>query len=267
METKRLKNIAILILLLLNAFLLFLLIYQDMQGERAQQNAREEMEALFASEGLSMQRDGVKPENALPSLELVRNTEGESQIAAFLLGESVGALSEGGGIYGYSSEVGTVRFRSSGSFDSVRLMRPVEDAEAFMRQFCNRFGYENITGELVEGNGSLTAVRYADGVPVYGCTITMIFENSNLVGASGAQIDLEDAAEVREESLSCTSALVRFFDFRREAGIVCSEIRSAECVYHLQSTGGLPRLRPIWVVETDTYTYLVDGITGEISRN
>lgn len=266
METKRLKNIAILILLLLNAFLLFLLIYQDMQGKRAQQAAVGEMKTLFAAEGLTITQDSVRPGDALPLLDLARRAESEAEIAEFLLGTAVEAQSEGGGIYGYSVEGATVRFRSGGGFDTVRLMRPVEDAEVFMRQFCARFGYEEITGEAVDGTGKLTAMRYADGVPVYGCTVAMTFENGVLVGALGAHIDTDDASEAGDEPLDCMSALVRFFDFRREAGVVCSEIRSVKCVYQLQSTAGSPRLLPVWVVETDTYTYIVDGVSGAVSR-
>lgn len=266
METKRLKNIAILILLLLNAFLLFLLIYQEMQGERARQQALDELTALFATEDLLLSADAILAEDTLPLLAIARRMESEAEIAAFLLGESVVAQSEGGGIFGYTSELGTVRFRSGGGFDTVQFKRTVENADEFMRQFCRKFGYEDITGAVADGTGSLTAMRYAVKVPVYGCTVTMTFENGCLVSAAGAHIDLDDAQTESEKPLSCMSALVRFFDYRREAGIVCSEIRSVKCVYQLQSAVSSPRLLPVWVVETDTYAYHVDGVTGEVSR-
>ena len=50
METRRLKNIAILILLLLNAFLLLLLGYQYLQAEEAARDTREQLSVLFASQ-------------------------------------------------------------------------------------------------------------------------------------------------------------------------------------------------------------------------
>ena len=57
METRRLKNIAILILLLLNAFLLLLLGYQEMQGRRAEREALDRLGTLFATEGLALKMD------------------------------------------------------------------------------------------------------------------------------------------------------------------------------------------------------------------
>ena len=54
METRRLKNIAILILLLLNAFLLLLLGYQYLQAEEAARDTREQLSVLFASQELEL---------------------------------------------------------------------------------------------------------------------------------------------------------------------------------------------------------------------
>lgn len=266
METKRLKNIAILILLLVNAFLLFLLVYQDLQGKSAQRKGVDEMKRLFASEGLALLAEDVYAKESLAILSPVRKSEMETQIAEFLLGTSAAVQSEGGGIVSYTTDAGAVRFRSGGGFDAVRLVRTVEDAGEFMHGFCEKFGYRDVSGTLTDGTGSLTAIRYAMDVPIYGCTVTMTFENGVLVGAAGAYIDPDNAQEETDTSLSCMSALLRFFDHRREEGIVCSEIRSVACVYQLQSAAGSPRLLPVWVVETDTYDYFVDGVTGEISR-
>ena len=52
METQRLKNIAIVILLLLNACLLLLLGYQHFQSRWAQADAREELRSLYAARNL-----------------------------------------------------------------------------------------------------------------------------------------------------------------------------------------------------------------------
>ena len=101
---------------------------------------------------------------------------------------------------------------------------------------------------------------------MFGCNLKLTFEEGVLVSAAGAHIDLGDAMALGEEHLSCVSALVRFLDYRRNAGVVCSEVREVRCVYQLQSTVTPPRLLPVWEIETDTYTYLVDGITSDVSR-
>ena len=266
METRRLKNIAILILLLVNAFLLFLLAYQELQARRVEREAMSELVHLFATEELELSSRADLLLESLVPLSPVRSAETEAQIAAFFLGESVAEQSEGGGIVSYTSSVGTIQFRSNGGFDTMRFMRPVEDVDAFVQDFCSKFDYGDIVGSAENGSGSYTAVKEIDSVSVYGCTVTLTFRDGYLVGAVGAHVDANDAQADNSNYLSCMSALVRFFDHRRAQGVVCSAIESVQCVYRLQSSGGTPQLVPLWVVETDTYTYLVDGITGDVSR-
>ena len=141
METKRLKNIAILILLLLNGFLLALLGYQDLQGIQVSYATMDELKALFATEELTLALPGDALEDSLSPLVLSRQTETENKIAAFLLGEVVPAESQGGGIYGYRSELGLVQFRAGGGFDTVSINRYVGDVYSFAQQFCDRFDY------------------------------------------------------------------------------------------------------------------------------
>ncbi|MBR3704644.1 MAG: hypothetical protein IKM11_04070 [Oscillospiraceae bacterium] len=266
METRRLKNIAIAILLLLNIFLLLLLGYQTLMAHRVERDALEELKVLFASEDLELRLGDHSPGESLTALTLARKTESEASIATFLMGEAVTMSSEGGGIYSYTAQAGTVQFRAGGGFDTVRISRPVGNAMEFMRQFCDKFGYEDIEGDLIDGSGTLTATQHVARVPILGCTIAMVFENHRLVFAAGAHIDLSDAKMESGETLSGVSILVRFFDYRRQEGIVCSEIRDVQCVYQLHSAGNLPRLSPVWIVETDIYRYLVDGISGEVLR-
>ena len=140
METRRLKNIAILILLLLNAFLLLLLGYQDLLGRRVERESFEELKALLASEDLELAVEYDLRQESLTPLTLARKTESESAIAAFLLGESVTVYSEGGGIYSYTAQSGTVQFRSGGGFDTVRFSRTIGNADEFAQQFCDKFG-------------------------------------------------------------------------------------------------------------------------------
>lgn len=266
METKKLKNIAILILLLLNAFLLALLGYQKLQAVKVSRAAMEELATLFAAEELTLHLSSDVSQESLAPLTLTRQTETERRIAAFLLGEVVSAESQGGGIYRYRSGQSVVQFRAGGGFDTVHLGREIGDASTFAHQFCDRFDYEEAVFHLDNGSGRVTAVQYVAGVPVLESSVTMVFEDNKLIYAVGAHIDLADAVIDEEEHLSFLSALVRFMDYRRETGIVCSEVREVRCVYQLQSAVTPPRLLPVWEIETDTYTYLVDGISAEVTR-
>lgn len=266
METRRLKNIAILILVLLDVFLLGLLGYRDLQGQRVDHDAVEELKELYASEKLTLTVSGSDLPESLVPLTLRRQTDREGAIASFLLGESVTGQSQGGGINSYDGSTGTVRFRAGGGFDTANMDRPMEDAVAFARQFCDKFDYRNIVMEMESGTGTVTAVQHVAGVPVLGCSVVLTFKDNCLVAAAGAHVDLSDAATDSEEHLNCVSALVSFLDHRRSAGVVCSEVNGVRCVYQLHSTAAQPKLLPVWEIDTDTYTYQVDGITAAVSR-
>lgn len=264
METYRLKNIAILILLLLNAFLLMLLGYQYMQSRQSDADTVEQLHMLFSSNQLSLADSVDLLQPVLSPLSLSRSTDTESDMANALLGGGSESTSQGGGIYSYTSAAGSLQFRSGGSFDSVQLSLPVADISDFVLSFCEDFNYQDVAFQLDSGSGTVTAVQYVAGVPILGCGLTMTFRNGTLTAVSGAHISLDNAALTSEEHLTCASALVRFLDYRSAAGIICSEISSVSCIYSLQESSSA--LVPIWQVETDTYTYLVDASSGEISR-
>lgn len=266
METRQLKNIAILILLLLNGFLLVLLGYQDLQAMQASRKAAEEMKDWFASEELVLALSSDVLEDSLAPLTLSRQMDRESRVAAFLLGQAPPAENQGGGINSYRSSVGTVQFRAGGGFDTVQLNLPVGDIRAYTEQFCDRLDYEDVTYQTENNVTTVTAMQYVAGVPIFGCNLTLRFEGGHLTYAAGAHIDLGDAVTDSVDYLDCVSALVRFLDYRRNAGIVCSEVRGVRCVYQLNSTATPPRLLPVWEVETDTYIYLVDGISAQVTR-
>ena len=266
METYRLKNIAILILLLLNGFLLLLLGYQYLQARRAETDTAGQLQALYEANELKLSVQIDLEEQSLPPLNLSRRSETERAIASWLLGSEAAAASQGGGIYSYEGDHGTIQFRSGGSFDGSRLTLPVDDITEFCRQFCQQFGYEDLQFQVQNRTGSVTAVQQLSGVPISGCGLTLRFERGMLTSVSGAHVNLEDAVAAPAERMTCVTALVRFLDYRTTAGIVCGAVEEIRCVYELHSGPSL-RLLPMWRIDTDTYTYFVDCATGEVTRH
>lgn len=265
METFRLKNIAILILLLLNAGLLVLIGSQRWQSRRAASETVRQLEELCAASQLTLDSRLQLSQQPLSALAISRHGETERVIASYLLGSSAVSSSQGGGIYSYSSDKGSIQFRSGGSFDGSGLHTPVEDPEEFSRQFCSRFGYGELEIAPRLTGSSAAAVQQWDGVRIYGCGVTLYFEGGFLSSVAGSHVSPEDAAEESLPVLSCVTALTRFLDYRAESGIVCSEVTDVRCVYELRGASSL-RLVPVWRIETDTYTYFVDGLSGEVSR-
>ena len=266
METFRLKNIAILILLLLNIFLLMLLGYQYFQSRQTASDTVEQLRTLFSDNQLTLDSSVDVLQKGLSPMRLTRNTAAEASMAAALLGDDWESTSQGGGIYSYTSSAGELQFRSGGSFDGTGLLLPVEDAAAFARSFCETFSYQDIAIHTTGTTTTVTGTQYVAGVPIRYCGITMSFQDNFLTAVSGSHISLENGQLETQEQLTCASALVRFLDYRSSAGIICSRITAVSCVYSLQGTSSSLRLAPLWLVETDTYSYLVDATSGEISR-
>lgn len=266
METCRLKNIAILILLLLNAFLLLLLGHQYFQAQRGARNAAEQLEELYAASQLALDSGIDLQQQPLTPLVLARRSETEQAIASYLLGDSAVSASQGGGLYSYSTQYGSIQFRAGGSFDGSHLTLAVDDITEFSRQFCRQFGYEDVQLQLQNRSGTVTGVQQMAGVPIAGCGVTLRFDAGVLTAVSGAHVSLEDAAGEPGGRMSCITALVRFLDYRSVSGIVCSEVTDVQCIYELQSGASL-RLLPMWRVETDTYAYFVNCASGAVTRH
>lgn len=264
METYRLKNIAILILLLLNACLLLTVGHQKLQSMRTEDQAAEQLQALYQASQLTLRDEIDLFQQPLGPLSLSRKAATEQEIASALLGGEAVSTSQGGGIYSYEADCGTIQFRAGGSFYGTRLNLPVEDIKKFAGDFCRRFGYEEPTLQLEDGVSSATAGQMVSGVSVANCGVELYFEDGMLTSVTGAHVSLEDAGMEPGERMTCVTALVKFLDYRNASGIVCSEVIDAQCVYQLQGASA-PRLLPAWEIETDTYTYYVDCETGEVS--
>ena len=266
METYRLKNIAILILLLLNVCLLLTLGYQKLQSMQMESRTAEQLRELYQASQLSLGTEIDLFQQPLGPLTLSRKAATEQDIASALLGGETTAASQGGGIYSYEAASGTIQFRAGGSFYGVRLELPVADIRAFAEDFCRRFGYEEPQIQVEEGSGSAVAGQMVNGVRVVNCGVELYFEEGKLTSVTGAHVSLENALVESGQPMTCVTALVRFLDYRSSAGVVCSQVTGVSCVYQLQTASASLRLLPAWQIDTDTYTYFVDCATGEVTR-
>lgn len=265
MEIRRLKNIAIVLLALLNLALLALLGYQRSQARRTAAETVSALHCLFTAEHVTLSEETDPLQSPLSLLTLARNAAGEENIASFLLGEEAASSSQGGGIYCYAAPAGQILFRAGGSF-SGRLSRPCQDAAAFVQEFCQKFGYQDLSVQSSGEAQVFSAVQYLSGVPVEGCALTLRFEDGALVYADGTHVSLEGAVVEPEERLSCATALIRFLDYRRISGAVCSRVEEVQCIYNLKNTAPTLQLIPVWRIEADTCPYFVDCITGNVFR-
>lgn len=266
METRRLKNIAILILLFLNIFLLLLLGYQYLQSHRSNSEAASQLQQLFAADQITLSPQADLFREPLQPISLTRDTESENTMAVFLLKNAAPSFSQSGSIHSYTGDSGSIHFRSGGSFDSSGLSVPVSNVISFAQDFFHTFDYLQTESQLSGSSGTISAVQQIDGVPITDCSVVLTFESGILTAVSGSHVSLENAVSAgNSHPLSCITALVRFLDHRRDSGMISRQVDDIFCVYKLENTSSVLRLLPVWQIETDTYTYLVDCSDGEIT--
>lgn len=264
MKTARLKNIVILLLVLLNAFLLFLLLSRRMEARNASDRALRSLTELYAKSGITLPASVIPEEVELPDVDPLRDTAAELAFAGALLGQST-ARDAGGGIHRYTGEHGECLFRASGTVES-ELSRAVEDPAAFSESFFDTVGYAPVELALQDGSGTASAVRMLERGAVFNARLTLRFEGGTLTGVSGSFLPAVTAYEA-VDGPDAVTALMRFLDYCGQNGVVCTEILSLEQGYLLLSSASVPaRLVPVWRVGTDVNNYYVNYLTGEVTR-
>lgn len=263
MKASRLKTIVIVILLLVNAFLLFLLLSRRAEQNAAYERTVDQLISLYEASGIALERSVLPQDSDLFSAETQREESREAAFAAALLG-SVTA-SDVGGAEHYSGEYGSCTFRSGGAVEAS-LARDVSDIDAFCDELFKSFGYTRTGAPLAADSGSVTGLRSADGRCVFNAPLTLTFSSGSLVSVSGTFLSTLSGGR-RTEGVDAVSALVFFLDHRNTSGIVCTQITAMESGYLLQPTAAAQTAAvPVWRVTTDVNSYYVNALTGEVTR-
>ncbi|MDD3346939.1 hypothetical protein [Oscillibacter sp.] len=266
MDRYRLKNIIILILVLMNFFLLSSLALRESRKNSADRTAAQQLSALFAADGITLDPAVISSETPPTGRTLVRDAALERQVAGVLLGNQLSRSDQGGGISTYSSDRGAALFRASGGFDANGTLST--DAAAFCRSFCKEFQFEEPVFQLDgDGNGTAHAARLYDDDPVFNCTLTFKISGGTLTAVSGTLLPdafTEVTSEV--ELLSASAALTAFLKMRRETSAVVSSVTDLYPCFELQSSASVPMaLVPSWCIVTNTVNYYVNCVTGAVT--
>ena len=268
MERYRLKNIIILILALLNAFLLVALGIRGTEERTARRTQQQELVALFAADGMTLDPALIPADTELSAYTLLRDETLEKNAAAFWLGTISERTAQGGGIYTYSGSHGAAVFRDTGSFD---IAGPLSggDAASLCRDFCKKFSYTEPVFTLDEtGSGTVTALRLWGDVPVFNGAVAFTLDHGTVTAVSGSLLPDTGAAAAEEQPLlSAFAALTAFQQMRHESSSVVSAITEISLCYELQSTAAAPiALVPSWRITTDTASFYVNCVSGTVRR-
>lgn len=262
MKTSRLKNIVILILALANVFLAALLLVQQSQQRAAYRRTCEELTALCALDGISIDAAALPRDDALATVDLARDTDTEQQFAELLLG-SVQRIDAGGGIYRYEGASGSAVLRSGGQVEVV-CTRAVDDPDALCAEVFSAFGYTE-TQRAADGN-EITATRRLGEDGIFNAWLTLRFDGDTLTGADGVLLPA-GSGRLDADGLDAVSAVVSYLDYRNASGVICTAITGVQRGYLLQSAASAPlRLVGVWRIETDVASYYVNSSNGEVLR-
>ena len=266
MKTARLKNIVIAILALVNVFLLALLLSHDAQQRAVRRRTEGELVRLYAAAGVELPAALIPREMPrLASADPARDHAAEAAFAETLLGAC--AIDDvGGGIYRYRGETGACLFRSSGSLEAT-LERAIGNRETFCDNLFSAHGYvADFSDVQPDGTGTVAAVRKLEGGTVFNARLLLRFYRGTLISVTGSFVPAVEPGE-GGEGVDGVTALVRFLDYSRGSGEVCTAVTDVRAGYLLQSSASAAqRLIPAWCVVTDVNRYYVNMATGEVTR-
>ena len=269
MEWPKLKNIILIILVLTNLCLVAFVAQRELRSSQMQRQARQEAIQFLADRGVTVEERQVPQEMELPLQTAERDLEEESQLAAALLGEGVKAEDRGAGVYRYSNSTGTIQFHSDGSFSAEFAAgafplgeNRVESAEELLAKL-------KFEGELLQGGeSSLVFRQHWNGYPLFTQQVALEIEEGCLKAmTSGRRLIGEPVEDTTRQPITVVTALIDFLNGLNALGDVCSRIDTIVPGYvATTSLSGPMTLVPVWQITTDTGSYQLDTMTGELSR-
>lgn len=270
MEGRKLKNIALLILVLTNLCLLGFVLQRELQGSYfAWQTRSNAIRLLTQEKGVVLEENVVPDRIQLRPQMVSRDLEEEGMLASQLLGGTVQAENLGAGVYRYFNQQGSIQFHSDGTFSgefppgelSVGKDR-VEGCLALLE----KIGFQGAL--LEETEDTLVFRQLWDGVPLFSQQVTLGVQDGYLTAmVAGRRLMGEPEEDPGRSTISVSTALVEAYNGINALGYVCSRIDGITQGYVSTATlTGSMALTPVWRVTTDIGEYQLNVVTGELSQ-
>ena len=274
MPVSKLKNLVLLVLLLANLALLALLIPDRVNQQRGDDALRQSLCDLYAGQQVQLDPDTVPDTVTIYSLELAEDPAGSAAAAEALLGQSM--VQDDATRYQsiYRSDSGQCTISRSGSFRASLEGRPaVRDLAKDAKKTLRAMGFQYLSlsepQRLRAGFYTLTATQTVLGVPVFSQGLTLTYANDRLVQLEGVfYTGAGTLTRISDQPcISAADALVAFLSARVDLGWVGSAVTGMTQGYVRSETAAAAavHLTPVWRLETDTGSFDVNGITGEVT--
>jgi len=267
MSAPKLKNLIIVILLLANLFLLLLVVPSRLSSRQQNRRANEALATLYAQKGVTLSAEIIPQSLPLQPSTLSLNPEDSIRAVCALLGEDTLVTQEETEIL-FSSPKGG----ASITYGVLEVLLDLEasDPMAAAKKCLSTMGAEAYRLYAAEEEGQLC--YHADFIAAQGTVLdrplTFYFENGRLVRILGFLLPVEQSVLLRDSEICITAqdALLEFIAARERINWTGTEILSVTQGWTLLqniSQGNVP-LQPAWRVETNSGTYLVDGISRSV---
>lgn len=269
METSKIKNLIIYILLFVNLFLIGLLAVDWFQTRRAERTSLEAVETILAGNGITINVSNL-PSGEVLGYSLSRDLAKEERVAAALMGRIKVQENQNGNIMYYKGERGAGKFRGTGDFDVLLDdgMVPISGSTVDVAQsLLRKMGLKGIfSPELsTQNSGVYTTVVMVcsyDGMPVVNGQVKFDFTSNFLKLISGTRLLDIQREDTTVNTLDAATLLTRFVGIVSRNGYVCNELRDISPVYLYAPDISGGKLTPLWQIETDTGTFYLNLSTG-----
>lgn len=275
MPVSKLKNLAILILLLADLALLTLVIPSRLSARQETETLHQSLCDLYARHEIALPPEIIPDTASLYTLELKESGDPALLAARALLGEALEIQDDSSRYLSiYRSETGICSISRTGEFSAQLSGQPEQgDLTAAARKLLKSMGFAHGPLEdaqrLRAGVYTITATQQVLGMPIFSDGLTMTWSNSRLTGLEGTFFPGTDLlAWVSDTAcLSAADALVAFLSARYELGWLGSAVTGLEQGYVRSetATAAAIRLTPVWRMETDTGSFFINGVTGEVT--
>lgn len=264
MRWSKIKNIIILLLVIVNGFLLAQVGLRRWQSERSERETRQRVIAILDRNGVDYLPDEVPGGLDLTSRRVTLSLPGEAE-AAILVGTVTDVQTTGGRTV-YTGAEGSVSTTSTGEL-TVEFIHSEALSESAVLERISKLGVTlRETGRTYDvGDPTVTYVQLWNGVPIPGERAVLTYAARCPYTLSLRFLAGEEETLPAEETVTAATALTRLLDeLSRGGGYVCSQITD---MYPGYLSGGTVTvtLTPAWFIETDTWRFIVDGLTGAVS--
>lgn len=270
MPVYRLKNLILLILAIAVGFLLALVVPKQLARTHAQQHLQQQLDALFAGSNVTL--DCNLPNGQKLSVIELQSPDSYDELAEKLLGEGCCRDGDFSDPVRYVSENGTLEISGDGSFCAKLQNSPVstnleKSAASTLRQLGFSASQVLAPERLQAGVFAVCCRQSVLSMPIFSDGLTLCYTNNRLSEISGTYYQ-NTAGALRvgdEKSISCADALLALRSRLDELGWVGSRITAVTQGFRrIDSASAAIRLAPYWKIDTDTGSFFVSGIGGEV---